>query len=313
MVSMENKRILLVEDDPTVGPLIKEHLSSLGPEFQIERAQSGEDALKQIESSPYDLVVTDNRMPGISGLELIGTLKGKAPNTLTILITAYGSEELEREARRLNVYRYLTKPFALGELSRVIKDALSTPADAPTAPAPPSPAVPARPRPSVKVTLAGDGSVGKTSLICRLRTDQFDAKRTMTIGVDFHIYDVKHQSSPSRLIVWDVGGQDHFAFTRRAFYRGSKAVGLVYDASKRASFERLQRWNAEIRESLPVAPLVLAGNKIDLPREVDYAEGQALADQWQVPFFETSCVSGQGIREFFDAVADAASSKTVVG
>ncbi len=302
---MANKRILLVEDDPSVGTLIKEHLSTLGPEFQVEWVLSGEQAVEQVEAGPYDLVVTDNRMSGISGLELIDALRSKTPATLAILITGYGSEDTERRARRLNVYHYLTKPFALGELKRLIRDALSPAAPAP-APAVTAPSQPSA-RQTVKVTLAGDAAVGKTSLISRLRTNHFEARRTMTIGVDFHIYDVKHQSSHSRLIVWDVGGQDQFGFTRRAFYRGSKAVGLVYDASNRASFERLQRWNAEIRESLPIAPLVLAGNKIDLPRQVEHTEGLELADQWHVPFFETSCVSGEGIREFFDAVAAAAS------
>lgn len=159
---------------------------------------------------------------------------------------------------------------------------------------------------AVKVILAGDGAVGKTTLIRRLCTGQFDSRRAITIGVEFHIHDVSHDCSQTRLIVWDVGGQEQFAFTRRAFYRGGKAVGLVYSTGDRKSFERLGQWRAELRQFLPNAPLVLAGNKNDLPRQVSLEEGQALAAEWQVPFFETSCLSGLGVKEFFQAVAQAA-------
>lgn len=166
---------------------------------------------------------------------------------------------------------------------------------------------------AVKVILAGDGAVGKTTLIRRLCTDQFDSRRAITIGVEFHIHDVSYDSAQTRLIVWDVGGQEQFAFTRRAFYRGGKAVGLVYSTSDRKSFERLAQWRAEIREMLPNAPVVLAGNKNDLPRQVALEEGRALAAEWQVLFFETSCFSGLGVKEFFQAVAQAASGPGPAG
>lgn len=301
---MDKKRILLVEDDASIAFVIKEHLSDLGSNYEVGSVASGEEALKEFEQGQWDLVVTDHRMPGITGLELIEQLKDRAPSTLTILITGYGSDELRRAAQRLNVYHYMAKPFPLADLSRVIHDALSLQAggDGGTTPPP----APKNARQAVKVVLAGDGAVGKSSLIYRLCTHQFDPKRKMTIGVEFHIYDVPHDLSTTRLIVWDVGGQDHFAFTRRAFYRGSKAVGLVYDTSDRRSFERLVKWKNELSANLPNTPIVLGGNKTDLPRQVGMDEGAALATIWRVPFFETSCVSGQGVREFFGAVADAA-------
>ncbi len=161
----------------------------------------------------------------------------------------------------------------------------------------------------VKVILAGDGSVGKSTLVRRLCTGIFDSRRAITIGVEFHVHDVSFSNTQTRLIVWDVGGQEQFAFTRRAFYRGGKAVGLVYSASDRLSFERLAKWKAEIQEMLPTVPLVLAGNKTDLPRQVAQEEGRALAAEWRVPFFETSCLSGLGVQEFFEAVASAATIK----
>ena len=73
----------------------------------------------------WDLVLTDHCMPGMTGLKLIETLQTLAPATRTILITAYDSAELEQAAQRLNVYRYMAKPFPLGDLKRVVQSALA--------------------------------------------------------------------------------------------------------------------------------------------------------------------------------------------
>ena len=73
----------------------------------------------------WDLVLTDHCMPGMTGLKLIETLQTLSPATRTILITAYGTDELEQAAQRLHVYRYMTKPFPLGDLKRVVQSALT--------------------------------------------------------------------------------------------------------------------------------------------------------------------------------------------
>lgn len=296
------KRVLVVEDDPSVAFLIKDGLADLGAKFYIETAPSGEVALEKIAQGHWDLVVTDQRMPGMSGLELIEMLKDRTPTLLTILITAYGSEEVERAARRLNVYHYMAKPFPLVDLKRVIEDALAFSQSDDALPT----AANGKDARGLKITLGGDGGVGKTTLIRRLCTGKFQAARVMTIGVDFHLYDIQHDSQPARLIVWDVSGQEQFEFTRRAFYRGSKAVGLVYDVSNRTSFERLPKWRAEIQSIVPNVPFILAGNKVDLERQVSVEEGVALARVWRVPFFETSCLRGDGVREFFHALVHVA-------
>jgi len=292
-----SKHVLVAEDDATVALLIKDGLADLGATFDVETVSSGEEALERVKEGKWDLVVTDQRMRGMSGLQLIESLKDKMPAALTILITAYGSDEVEQAARRLNVYHYMTKPFPLVDLKRVIEEALAYSQDV----EPPAPDG-EREKQALKMSLGGDGNVGKTTLIRRLCTGKFDSARVMTIGVDFHLYDIQHDDRATRLIVWDVSGQDQFEFTRRAFYRGSKAVGLVYDVSRRTSFERLPKWREEIRAILPNVPFVLAGNKTDLTRQVSTAEGLALAKAWRVPFFETCCVHGGGVREFFHAL-----------
>lgn len=122
---MEKKRILLVEDDASIAFLMKEHLSELGSNYEIVAASSGEEALRQFDQSMWDLVITDNIMRGITGLELIQALQDRCPNVVTILITGYGTDLVQESARQLKVYRYMTKPFPLADLNRVIQDAFS--------------------------------------------------------------------------------------------------------------------------------------------------------------------------------------------
>lgn len=296
------KRILVAEDDTIVAFLMREALTSLG-HFEIGMVGSGEEALREIEQSHWDLLVTDHRMPGMTGLDLIRSLRAKAPDTLTILVTAYGSEEIQRAAEQLRVYRYMTKPFPLAELKQIVQDALALKQNGTEPPPNNHPEPPA----AMKITLGGEGNVGKTTLIRRLCTGKFESARVMTIGVDFHLYDIQQDNRKTRLIVWDVSGQEQFAFTRRAFYRGSKAVGLVYDVSDRRTFEQLTYWRDEIRSLLPCVPLVVVGNKTDLARQVSTEEGAALASSWGVPFFETSCRTGGGVRDVFLTLADLAS------
>ncbi len=297
------KRVLIVEDNARIAALIKDTLISLNCDLEVEAVASGEDALKRIEQSAWNLVVTDNRMPDINGLELIETLRERAPSTLTILTTAFGSDELEQAAHRLNVFHYMTKPFPLRDLQLVIKDALKLEeSKEDTVPRVDSDTW----QQSVKITLGGDGGVGKTTLIRRLCTGNFEETRRMTIGVDFHLHDLRHNQSTTRLIVWDVSGQERFAFTRRAFYRGSKSVGLVYAVNNRLSFEHLVTWIDEIHEVLPAVPLALVGNKIDTVRQVGVDEGATLARAWGVPFFETSCLTGVAVEDFFVALTEQA-------
>jgi len=120
-----DRRILIVDDEEKVAFFLRESLEELGQDFAIEAAGSAEEALEKIESQPFDLVISDLRMPGIDGLELLEKVKEESPNTRLILMTAYGSDEVEAEARRLEVYEYITKPFHVSDLIEVARDALA--------------------------------------------------------------------------------------------------------------------------------------------------------------------------------------------
>ena len=117
------KRILVVDDEVKLAFLLKQSLLNLGPEYEIETANSALEALKIMEGDPCDLVITDFRMRGMGGLDLMRAVKSESPETLVILMTAYGSPEIVAEARRLDVYRYITKPFPIEEFQKIVREA----------------------------------------------------------------------------------------------------------------------------------------------------------------------------------------------
>ena len=107
----KSKHILIMDDEPKVAFFLRSALERSEGDFQVSTARSGEEALEVLDGSEVYLLVTDLRMPGLSGLELIRWVREASPQTRTILITAYSDNEVEAEARRLEAYRYITKPL----------------------------------------------------------------------------------------------------------------------------------------------------------------------------------------------------------
>jgi len=120
----EKARLLIVDDDESMVLLLKETLLTDTEVYEIETAKSGEEAVIKIAQQPFDLIIADLKMPGIDGLEVIRAARAMSPSTRVILMTAYGSTEVEAEARRLQVYEYVTKPFLAEEMRQVVQQAL---------------------------------------------------------------------------------------------------------------------------------------------------------------------------------------------
>lgn len=121
---MAPRHILLVDDEPRVAFFLSKTLERANREYKISVAHSGEEALEMLNRSQVALLITDLRLPGISGLELMRRVRASSPQTRTILITAYGNDEVEAEARRLEAYRYITKPFNLEQFTQAVQEAL---------------------------------------------------------------------------------------------------------------------------------------------------------------------------------------------
>ncbi|HIE37870.1 MAG TPA: response regulator [Anaerolineales bacterium] len=123
-VPIEQKWVLIVDDEERVAFFLGETLKALGKGLAVVSVGSAEEALEQLARRHFDLVVTDLRMPGMDGLELMQQVKETHPQTRTILITAYGSEEVEAKVRRLHPASYLTKPFPVVEFTQAVEQAL---------------------------------------------------------------------------------------------------------------------------------------------------------------------------------------------
>lgn len=153
--------------------------------------------------------------------------------------------------------------------------------------------------PVVKVTILGDGGVGKTSLMRRYCTGKFDASRVMTIGVDFQTALVSIGENEVKLSIWDVAGQRRFQFVRGGFYRGSLASALVYDLTDIETLKNLLEWRAEIMRSTPDVKFVVAGNKMDLFSKTEKDWGDELARRIGAPYVRTSALTGEGVEDLF--------------
>lgn len=119
------KNILLVDDDKLVLKTITRFLNKQG--HNVEFAESGEEAIKKIEKSDFDLIIIDIRMPGIDGIETIKRFrnyynKHNKPHIPEIVITGYMDTAAEKEATRLGITDYLYKPFAISDLIRAVKE-----------------------------------------------------------------------------------------------------------------------------------------------------------------------------------------------
>lgn len=115
-------RILIVDDEPVV---IKSCERILTPEgFTVDTATNGKDAMSRLSSNNYDLVITDLKMPGMDGIELVRWIRNSKPGTGVVIITGYPSQESIKEALGLRILDYLPKPFSPSLLLDVAQKAM---------------------------------------------------------------------------------------------------------------------------------------------------------------------------------------------
>lgn len=158
-----------------------------------------------------------------------------------------------------------------------------------------------------KLLIVGDSDVGKSSILLRFTDDRFDEEHPCTIGVDFKIKRVECRGNKINLTIWDTAGQEKFRSLTSSYYRGTHGIILVYDITKRETFQHLEEWLEEIQLycSNKDAVKLLVGNKADKEeRQVSREEAIAFARSKEMVFIETSAKTKLGIQQTFDEIVE---------
>ena len=153
--------------------------------------------------------------------------------------------------------------------------------------------------PVIKVTLLGNSGVGKSSIILRYSTDRFEIDSLTTKGAEYSQTKVEINGKTYKLDIWDTAGQEQYRSLGKHFYTNAYIVILVYDISKKDSFEDLKNiwYNDLIRYGEKFTVIAIVGNKIDLyeKEEVNENEGRAFAKEKNALFMQVSAKTGDNI------------------
>ena len=153
-----------------------------------------------------------------------------------------------------------------------------------------------------KLLFLGDTSVGKTSLLIRYIDNKFDEESLATLGVDVRYKFVTLENKKIRVDIWDTAGQERFKNITKNYFRGAHGIILVYDITKKATFDVLKTWLIAAQNSVPPeTEMIVVGNKIDLKdkREVDFEYLKEFGLKHKIDVFETSAKTGEGVEEIF--------------
>ncbi len=118
-----SKKILVIDDDIEMRSLMKDALEGDG--YEVDTAADGEEALGKAARKSFDLMITDVRMPGLNGLDILPGLKKLQPKSSIIVVTAFGGDEVSRKALERGADAYLEKPIRLDELKRLLHQFIS--------------------------------------------------------------------------------------------------------------------------------------------------------------------------------------------
>jgi len=162
-----------------------------------------------------------------------------------------------------------------------------------------------------KITIIGDGGVGKTTLIKKYTQGKFQEDYISTIGAQFSIYEYKINSDEIKLFFWDLAGQGDFQTFRSSFYEGSKAIIIVYSLERNdmgtKSLKNVTKWYNEMRQHCEEIPIILFANKTDLVKDPEVDENSikelSLKENY-LGVYKTSAKTGNGVNDAFKAIIE---------
>jgi small GTP-binding protein len=157
----------------------------------------------------------------------------------------------------------------------------------------------------VKICLLGEAAVGKTSLVYRFIENKFRDNYKSTLGVNLLKKDMAiDEYGGVSCQIWDLGGQESFRSLRKLYLEGANGALVIFDTTKRKTFEKLDEWIQSFKESRGEKPLLLIGNKIDLDdkRKVEDNEAKDYAKKNSMDIVLTSAKTGENVENAFKSL-----------
>ncbi|MHA1986885.1 MAG: Rab family GTPase [Promethearchaeota archaeon] len=155
----------------------------------------------------------------------------------------------------------------------------------------------------LKILTAGEGGVGKTTLLHRYVEGKFSAQTKMTIGVEFFLKETEIDEKQCTLQLWDFGGQERFRFLLESYVLGAKGALLMFDLTRMSSLENLEQWINLVRKGNPNLPVLFLGTKLDLNDDIQVDDDFArtfLEEYNLIDFLKISSKTGENVGMAFE-------------
>ena len=156
--------------------------------------------------------------------------------------------------------------------------------------------------PTLKISIIGDSSIGKSCLIYRYIENFFDTYSLPTVGIDFYTKRIIVDDENYKLHIFDLAGQERFRSIVTSYYRQNHGIILAFDITNKESFDNLKRWVAEIDKYSDLnVSIILVGTKLDLQskREISVEQASEYAKDLRVNYYEISSKDNINIDKVF--------------
>lgn len=165
----------------------------------------------------------------------------------------------------------------------------------------------------VKLIVVGDTACGKSKLVERFLLDNFEQRQLSTYALTMYRHVARVDGRPLKVDIWDTAGQEQYNNLHPSYYFMANCCILVFDVTRKPTYDNLKRWYAEIGQHCPNIPTVLVANKIDAKPEVTKKKFQ-FAEKHGLPFYFASAADGTNVvRIFEDCLALALRNKESPG
>ena len=158
----------------------------------------------------------------------------------------------------------------------------------------------------LKLLILGDSSVGKTCILLKYVDNKFEESNIATVGVDYMDKMIEYKNFNIKLQIWDTSGEERYRSITKNFYRNADGLFVVFDLTRKVTYERIKDWINEAEEYNKGIKKILIGNKLDLEnkREVKKDSAENFAKKNNLKYIETSAKDGTNIKESFDEIIE---------